>query len=175
MASRINGRTNAEYAKTYYQRNREWIAVKSKERYQNMRMSPEGLLVHRVRSTEATRRWRARHPDRVRESRRLVYLNRKRRALEILGGARCVNCGCDVIDFLEINHINGGGSKEHRMNGRVGTADRLLSGKRKSDGLNVMCRVCNAMDYLKAKNPIEVRRFVIIWEKFTGKKAEKSV
>ena len=61
------------------------------------------------RHREAVRRYRERNADRVRLSRRKQYIARKRRAMEMLGGCRCCNCGCDELSFLEINHINGGG------------------------------------------------------------------
>lgn len=118
-----------------------------------------------------TRAYRKRHPERVKISRKKVYLKRKQKAFELLGGAFCADCGCDEIAFLEINHINGGGSKEHKKR-KCCLADSILSGKRSTDGLNVLCRVCNAIDFLKRKKPDSFGYHIARWEKFTGKKAE---
>lgn len=131
------------------------------------------------RHREAVRRYREKNADRVRLSRRKQYIARKRRAMEMLGGCRCCNCGCDELSFLEINHINGGGCVEFRARGNR-VVDDLVSGKRTTDGLNVLCRVCNALDHLARKNPDAAAAFtvgwdcdVIVkrWETLTGKKA----
>lgn len=41
----------------------------------------------RARMTANTRAYRARHPERVRQTRQKVYGDRKRRAMEMIGGA----------------------------------------------------------------------------------------
>jgi len=123
------------------------------------------------KETLATRRYRARYPERVKTSRKQIYHRRKQRAFEMIGGAVCISCGCDEIAFLEINHINGGGSKEHKLR-KCCLADSILSGKRSIEGLNVLCRVCNAIDFLKRKKPESFGFHITRWEKFSGKTAE---
>ena len=116
------------------------------------------------------RRWRARQRVRVKEVRRRQYLSRKTKALNLLGGPVCVECGCDELVFLEINHINGGGSAEWRARNMENSLhESLLTGRRTTEGLNVLCRVCNALDFLARKNPIAANRFKISWAKYTGK------
>lgn len=133
----------------------------------------------RERMTRNTRAYRARNPERVRETRQRVYWDRKRRAMEMLGGAECAECGCDELTFLEINHVGGGGCVDHRENGNT-MVDRLLARQRGPEGLNVLCRVCNAVEFLTRKNPNAKGRFKIAWEgdvilarweQFTGGKA----
>lgn len=169
-------RQNPEYYKRYYLENRERISMLNKKRYEERRSTPEGLKKHRERATELTKIYRSRHPEKVKESRRSVYLNRKYRAMELVGGAKCVRCGCDYIDFLEFNHINGGGCKEWRKN-KKGLVDRLLSGDRDKSGLEVLCRVCNAVDYLERKSPEASGSYKIEfirkrYAKFIGKEDE---
>ena len=125
----------------------------------------------RARMTRYTRAYRARHPERVRVSRKAVYDGRKRRAMELIGGAFCVSCGCDELDFLEFNHVGGGGCEDHRTHGNT-MMDRLLTGKRDPQGINVLCRVCNAIDFLARKKPDAKGRFLTRWEQFTGKQAQ---
>lgn len=97
----------------------------------------------------------------------------------MLGGCRCCNCGCDELSFLEINHIDGGGCAEFREKGNR-VVDDLVSGKRTIDGLNVLCRVCNALYHLSRKNPQSAASFSVSWnleatpkrwENLTGQKA----
>ncbi len=130
----------------------------------------ESVEERRARNTRNTRNYRARHPQRIKESRTKIYINRKRRSFEMLGGAFCCECGCDELSFLEINHIGGGGAKEWKSR-RAALHDDLLSGKRSVEGLNVLCRVCNAIEFLLRKNPHAAGRFVARWEKYTGLKS----
>jgi hypothetical protein len=72
----------------------------------------------------------------------------KVRAVEKLGG-RCIYCGCDNINALEFNHINGGGNKEARAVGGGNQKEKcldILAGRRTD--LELSCRVCNALHYL---------------------------
>lgn len=111
---------------------------------------------------EAVRRHRKRYPERIRASRRRLYESRKRRAMELLGGATCENCGCDDLAFLEINHKGGGGCKEFRAIGNRIT-DNLLSGRRDTSGLSVLCRLCNALEFLSRKKPESAKQFSVRW------------
>ncbi len=138
-------------------------------------------MPNKERHREAVKRYRERNIDRVKLSRRKQYMTRKRRAMEMLGGCQCSNCGCDELSFLEINHINGGGCVEFRARGNR-VMDDLVSGKRTTDGLNVLCRVCNALDYLTRKIPDAATAFTVRWdcdvivkrwETLTGQKAER--
>lgn len=124
----------------------------------------------RKRQTEASRRYRAKYPQKIKATNQRIYWERRKRAFNLIGGAVCVECGCDEIKFLEINHIEGGGTKEHRSR-KQGLTDPLLKGTRKPTGLNVLCRICNALDYLKRKHPESLAPFEIRWQKFSGKKA----
>lgn len=68
-------------------------------------------------------------------------------------GRKCVYCGCDVYEALEINHINGGGSKEFST-GKNHKSHRvfyleILNNKRQD--LEIVCRPCNAVHWLKSK------------------------
>lgn len=64
----------------------------------------------------------------------------------------CENCGCNDLRILEINHINGGGTKE-REGGKSSNqfATDIYMGRRGVDDLNLLCKVCNALHYLEMK------------------------
>jgi predicted nucleic-acid-binding Zn-ribbon protein len=81
--------------------------------------------------------------------------NLRNRTLIFLGG-KCVKCGCTDLDALEINHIDGGGSKDKYAKGRRKQYYLdILSGRRKSDDLNIMCKVCNAWHCLVILRKLE--------------------
>jgi hypothetical protein len=157
----------AEYYAKYYQNNKDRIKSLNKKRYEERRSTPEGLQKHKERSLLYTKKYRESNPDKVTKSRKSQYTGRRLKALEMIGGASCVYCGCDVLSFLEINHKNGDGCKEWKKMG-AGIVDRLLNGTRSTDGLEVACRVCNNLHYLQLKDPIAASGFKVIW---TGKKA----
>ena len=64
---------------------------------------------------------------------------------------KCANCGCDDTRFLEVNHIKGGGVKEHKKRGDEMRNMILVirSGKRSTEDLNLLCRACNSLDHLE--------------------------
>ena len=66
---------------------------------------------------------------------------------------RCVRCGCDDFRFLEINHKNGGGRMEVKKekNLRSALCRRIISGKRKPNDLEILCRPCNHIHFLEKK------------------------
>ena len=143
----------------------------------------------RQRVISNTRKWQKKNPniiqewklnniERVRENERTRYkLNPQRflqqdkssretvrhTAMLIVGHGvlRCVNCGCNREDLLQINHINGGGSKERRDNGGNGTTIcyRIASGQRLIDDLELRCYPCNALHAIEIKHgklPIKI-------------------
>lgn len=153
-----------KYHKEYYLKNRERLINKFKERYNLIRSNPITLLESRKKGTEATRRYRNRHPERVKAMRDKMYNSRRTRAMEMIGGAKCIRCGCDKLEFLEFNHKNGGGCREYRKERKNSMVDRLLSGKRNVDDLNVLCRVCNALDFLERKDIKSAMKYQIKWK-----------
>lgn len=111
------------------------------------------------------RNYRSRHPEKVKKARKLQYNNRKLKAMQrVSENAVCERCGCDELDFLEFNHRNGGGCKEHRENKNTPIMDRILTNKRDTDDLEIVCRVCNALDYLERKNNTQAKRYDIQWK-----------
>ena len=110
------------------------------------------------------RAYRAKHPDRVKKARRRQYINRKTKAMKAVSDARCENCGCTEIDFLEFNHKNGGGCQEHKKTDCKPMMDRILTKNRDTKDLDILCRVCNALEFLKRKNNKSAKRFEIIWK-----------
>src|SRR4030042_6537147 len=103
-----------QYFAEYYQRNKQQIAQRNRERYLKLRADPIKREDFKRRCTNASRLWRAKHPEQNAQVRRQSQIKRRIKAMELIGGAICVRCGCDEFPFLEINHKNGGGCKRYR-------------------------------------------------------------
>jgi hypothetical protein len=104
----------------------------------SLRSDPEKMKIYK-------RNWaRTRRESRKQQTREL-----RNKVLNYLGG-KCVYCGCNIPEVLEINHKNGGGNKE-RVNGIYQNNNQhlksILDGKRKND-FELTCKICNSWHYL---------------------------
>lgn len=76
-------------------------------------------------------------------------------ALRMIAGTdklQCIRCGCDDVRLLEINHKNGGGVKDQEnRGGSNGISQAIVSGRRGVEDLEILCRPCNAIDYLERR------------------------
>src|SRR5271155_256030 len=73
----------------------------------------------------------------------------------------CSHCGCDDIRVIEINHVNGGGTKEIRLVGNQRLYKLIVDGMRAVDDLDLACRVCNALFFVEMKFPELKGRFQV--------------
>lgn len=77
---------------------------------------------------------------------------RKKLLQKINADVTCQRCGCNDFDCLEINHKNGGGSKEIKTHGgSMQLHHAIRRGDRKTDDLELLCRPCNSIDHLERK------------------------
>ena len=99
---------------------------------------------NKERYLAANRRWEATHKERSNELHK--QRNRKIRLAVIERYGRiCECCGEGRMEFLAIDHVNGGGKAHRAENGRSGPAyyRALLRGERQF-GLRVLCHNCNS-------------------------------
>ncbi len=100
-----------------------------------------------------TARWRDRNPDHAKEYyQRTIdaHANRARErlwkfkteAINKLGG-KCAKCGVTDARILQINHVNGGGTKEKRFG--IDMYKAIVDGTRQTEDLNVLCPTCNIL------------------------------
>lgn len=54
----------------------------------------------------------------------------------------CDNCRCDDIRLIEINHKNGDGARDTRSKYHQKFLYDIITGRRKTDDLDLRCRVC---------------------------------
>lgn len=91
----------------------------------------------------------------------------RKRVLLLVGKGKinCCSCGCNDERLLEINHINGNGNFEYKkIGGPIKLWYKIASLQRGTEDLNILCRVCNALDYLERKVR-EKLPFEIKWKK----------
>lgn len=88
---------------------------------------------------DARARYRNENRAHVRSAQRDAYWKIRLDALEALGG-RCVRCGFDDLRALQIDHILGGGTKEHRTIGNSAVYRKVLAGE---PGYQCLCANCN--------------------------------
>lgn len=104
--------------------------------------------------SESLKKWKA-DAERLRASGQRHYiLSRKRAFFKICGSAspKCVRCQCDDLRLLEINHkdpaTSGGKNRTSAGNGFL---KAIINGKHPVEGLELLCRPCNAIHYLEFK------------------------
>lgn len=101
------------------------------------------------RVAEKIRRYCMEHGEELRRARVKLWLSKKIKAYTIVGKGKieCVRCHCTDIRVLDINHINGGGTKETGSGQKI--YPRIIDGTRKTDDLNILCKNCNWLHYLE--------------------------
>lgn len=112
-----------------------------------------------------SKNWRLSHPEQTIKTKHICYMRRKdeissaskkyhhkirKQLYEILGGAKCNNCGFDIIEALQFDHINGGGTNERKRFGKSLYMYRFyinnpVLAKQK---LQVLCANCNFIKHL---------------------------
>ncbi len=155
-----------ENSHQYYMRNRERILANARNYgITHRKQIHEYYIQHRNQRVEAARNYRTKHPERLVECSVKHYRALKIKVLNMIGGAECVNCGTKDIRILEVNHINGGGAKEASEYRKRGTNlyTELAYGRRTTAGLNVLCRVCNALDHVKRKYPDLADKYKVVF------------
>lgn len=109
---------------------------------------------HRKKKSKTAAWWR----DRWQRQRRMAML-------KVSPNLQCSKCGCENIRILEINHKNGGGNKEFKQfydNDVRKFWRAIISGQRKTDDLDLRCKVCNIVHYVEL---LGISGFKVIYTK----------
>jgi hypothetical protein len=112
------------------------------------------------------REWYRKDPERTSKIESEKRKKKRQRALFLVGRGQieCINCGCDRPEFLEVNHVNGGGGKENERSSKF-YCD-ILTRRRKIDDLELRCKVCNILHY--SERTYGNLPFRIIWDANDG-------
>lgn len=150
----------AEHPKTDEQREHENALARAHRKPrtpERIARDTELQAIRRAKNPERqaanSRAYRERHPDRVAETNRRQrerlgpeywrawHQKRKRTVIDRYGG-RCECCGETEIEFLSMDHINGGGRRERIAFGVSGVFKRLLKSEERLPGFQVLCMNC---------------------------------
>lgn len=106
-----------QYARKYYQNNRELILQRAKEYYKRKKLE-------------------------IKEYKLKYGTKLKSNCVNAYGG-KCECCGETELIFLAIDHINGGGSKHRKEVGAGEQFYRWLRNQKYPKGYRVLCHNCN--------------------------------
>lgn len=97
-------------------------------------------LKHPEMYREASQRYRERvGKEEARRQYRKAYSNLRTKVFDLLGH-ECVRCGFSDKRALQVDHIHGGGSKEHRKIRNSGVYRRAL---KEPEDFQILCANCN--------------------------------
>lgn len=115
---------------------------------------------------------KAQYPELWATKQKAYHYSKKVMALSIVAGSDhpvCVNCGCDDIRILEINHKNGRpkGSYKDSKESSKHHGSRLwwaiACGDLDVEEFDVRCRLCNILHFVERKFPDLIEHFQIIF------------
>jgi hypothetical protein len=118
-----------------------------------------------VENKKTRQAWQARRAERGLTSYRPEKYRRLRdEVFEILGGARCIECGCDVRELLEVNHIEADGAHERKQLGKqpLSLYQDIRAARVDKMRYNVLCKVCNALHFVQTVRGIQGHR--VVWD-----------
>jgi hypothetical protein len=129
--------------------NREYKTRWAREKYQT---DPE----YRERTKANSQKWKKKNKDRTHEYATTQKPNQvlewKMRALNTLGGPRCVHCGYDKdIRALQFDHINGDGHVYRKQRIGYGITFYKHIVETGGEGLQVLCANCNWIKRFECK------------------------
>lgn len=120
-------------------------------------VSPEAKKRERLRKREYSRKYqqnlREKNPKRKRQLWHEHYERLKASAFTKLGG-KCVKCGIDDVRVLQIDHINGGGTRESKLRGNLFAYRRVING---DSDLQLLCANCNWIKRHERKEYAQLR------------------
>lgn len=132
------------YDKQYYEDNKERIRAYQDQYYADNR---DRVIAIRRKTYAKNRQQRL---DGAAE-----YAQRVRHEAKVFLGGKCVRCGFDDFRALQIDHIDGGGTKELRKLGSPGVARKVLRGE---PGYQLLCANCNWIKRVE-NNEVITRNF----------------
>lgn len=96
------------------------------------------------RNKEARQKYVIDNRERYTIAQRGHRVSLRTKAMEVLGGAFCKRCGFDDIRALQIDHIHGGGYKEHQAIGADAIKRKIINNPEQAvKDYQVLCANCN--------------------------------
>ena len=94
------------------------------------------------------------------KSRERAWIDHKRAILAI--STSCARCGNDDIRVLQINHTDGGGTKERKITHNRAFYTSIINGTRSTNDLNVMCANCQIIFEYECGRRIQPATFLVM-------------
>lgn len=133
------------------------------------------MAYSKERFREYQREYRKRDPEKIKEEyqkykekqkaqHREYKVELRKTVMDMLGGQKCSKCGCNEYSILEVNHINGGGTKHKKTYVDTYAFYRAIrDGEEELKEYNVLCSVCNIQHYVEEIRG--VRGHTVAWNK----------
>ena len=121
-----------------------WAAFSARQRGYAAGARAKFTPEQRKKVVETARLWDLAHPERAKEGRLKERQRLRQQTVDAYGGG-CACCGETTIQFLQIDHIDGGGGKHRRALGRTGGQHfyRWLRQQGFPTGYRVLCANCH--------------------------------
>ena len=101
---------------------------------------------------DATNRWKREHPEKYNAYWRRYNRKIRLKALQCVSSdLKCVRCGCDKVELLDINHKECGGYAEFKQKTHSTYIRDIIKGRRGTDDLEILCKLCNNLHYMEFK------------------------
>lgn len=138
-----------EYSKKRYLEHGDRIRAKGREYYhsnpeERYKKHREWVVANKARAAAWRKEWNRLNPDKV-ETIRLNHKNKLKKEVIAAYGGVCACCEEDILNFLTIDHIDGGGNAHRRelKNNGGGSFYSYLRKNGWPEGYQVLCFNCN--------------------------------
>lgn len=132
-----------EYNKKYYQEHREKHDETTKKwTINHPDYQKDYYAKHREKESADISLYQHQHPKEVQASHREWHHTRRLKVFELLGG-KCCHCEEISVFCLQIDHINGGGTKHFKSRGTIGLLSDVLADSDRKSKYQLLCANCN--------------------------------
>ena len=144
------------YQHQYHIEHKDYHKIKSREYYLNhkdhiLKMTKQYRIINGrkespqtvARNRITTQAWYDKNKDQINEKKRQNRYKLKLKIFNAYGGPICTCCGETTINFLCIDHMNGGGQEHRRTIGGGHWFYQWLEKNRYPTGYQVLCMNCN--------------------------------
>ena len=148
----IQKKSRLKLGEKYLQRHRtEMARGRAKDPERHRKIQKNSYKKHRMERLQKNHLWwkdsgyYARNREQICARNKARYRQLRLMCFEAYGGPKCKCCGEKTIEFLTLDHINGGGNKHRKEIGGAGSKMLLwLKGNGYPSGIQVLCYNCNS-------------------------------
>lgn len=132
-----------EYNRKYYQEHREEHDRATREWAKNHPdYQKDYYCQNREREIKQACDYQKKNLEKIQEKHRDYFYKKRMKVFELLGG-KCVQCGETDWRCLQIDHINGGGCKHHKLKQTWGVMIDVINDPDRKSKYQLLCANCN--------------------------------